>query len=480
MKNDKVKEKTKKPVENKHSLFDFINPFGVYMITEKLSTSEVSVYLYLMMRVNWNFWRANTMISTKTACQELRISRPTFIKVRTELKKLNLISFVEGTMYQPPSYNLTNPDEWIKNNLVKNFSKNFTFNNTQNRGVKNFTGGVKNFTGGVKKLYTCKDISKTEKDCFKKYNQQVDYIKKIDFFKKNTNNYFFQTATTDLFRSVNNQEEKRKKVAPKKEKRFFNEKKHLKHETPSLGGVMPKNNKSTLNRIKSPLKFIPLADEQIRMYILERGNKISANDFIAYYFKKGWKISKHWHVLVKEWERNQRKKKVKQQQSSSLTFPCRQVVGGVQLSFYQNAVSNELAQQTNAVSNELAQQTNAVSNELAQQTNAVSNEKPAKPKLNNVFQIPTQQEIIDIFKQRKNDLDPVFFYQYYQDKEWKINGRKMKNLLLTIMNWERNELRWGKPKPKTYVENKKNTEKEPTIGRTPISVIKQNLTGWEI
>lgn len=61
-----------------------------------------------------------------------------------------------------------------------------------------------------------------------------------------------------------------------------------------------------------------------------------------------------------------------------------------------------------------------------------------KPKRSNVFIKPTLDQVADYCKERKNDVDPEKFYDYYQTQGWKLaNGNSMKDWQSAIRTWEK-------------------------------------------
>lgn len=56
-----------------------------------------------------------------------------------------------------------------------------------------------------------------------------------------------------------------------------------------------------------------------------------------------------------------------------------------------------------------------------------------------VFKKPSVEEISSYCKERKNNINPEQFYDYYEANGWKINRNPMKDWKATVRNWERNE-----------------------------------------
>lgn len=64
---------------------------------------------------------------------------------------------------------------------------------------------------------------------------------------------------------------------------------------------------------------------------------------------------------------------------------------------------------------------------------------------------PSIDEIEKYCKERKNDVNPQVFFDYYNEKNWQINKKKMKNWKAAIRSWEMKNGR---------TENKKDTYNE--------------------
>lgn len=56
-----------------------------------------------------------------------------------------------------------------------------------------------------------------------------------------------------------------------------------------------------------------------------------------------------------------------------------------------------------------------------------------------VFKKPSVEEISSYCQERKNNINPEQFYDYYEANGWKINRNPMKDWKATVRNWERNE-----------------------------------------
>ena len=55
------------------------------------------------------------------------------------------------------------------------------------------------------------------------------------------------------------------------------------------------------------------------------------------------------------------------------------------------------------------------------------------------FQKPTIKEIADYCAERKNKIDPAYFFDYYEAKGWLVGKGKMKDWKAVIRNWERKD-----------------------------------------
>ena len=53
------------------------------------------------------------------------------------------------------------------------------------------------------------------------------------------------------------------------------------------------------------------------------------------------------------------------------------------------------------------------------------------------FKKPTPEEIAQYCLERKNDIDAVYFYDYYEAKGWKVGKTPMKNWKAAVRTWER-------------------------------------------
>lgn len=55
------------------------------------------------------------------------------------------------------------------------------------------------------------------------------------------------------------------------------------------------------------------------------------------------------------------------------------------------------------------------------------------------FQKPTIKEIAEYCAERKNKIDPAYFFDYYETKGWKVGKHKMTDWKACIRNWERKD-----------------------------------------
>lgn len=67
------------------------------------------------------------------------------------------------------------------------------------------------------------------------------------------------------------------------------------------------------------------------------------------------------------------------------------------------------------------------------------NEKKGNENKRNSFTAPTVDEIRQYCTERSNNIDPEYFFTYYENRDWKLsNGRKMKDWKLAVVTWEKN------------------------------------------
>ena len=67
------------------------------------------------------------------------------------------------------------------------------------------------------------------------------------------------------------------------------------------------------------------------------------------------------------------------------------------------------------------------------------------------FQKPTIKEIADYCSERKNKIDPAYFFDYYETKGWKVGKHKMTDWKACIRNWERKDPAEAPKEEKEYI-----------------------------
>ena len=89
--------------------------------------------------------------------------------------------------------------------------------------------------------------------------------------------------------------------------------------------------------------------------------------------------------------------------------------------------------------------------------NSIDNtkEKPSKKKSEQKFTPPTLEEVQQYCKERNNNVDPKYFFDYYNEANWiKENGEPVKSWKRTIVQWEKwNYDRSRKNNPKYVGKN---------------------------
>ena len=66
------------------------------------------------------------------------------------------------------------------------------------------------------------------------------------------------------------------------------------------------------------------------------------------------------------------------------------------------------------------------------------------------FVKPTVEQIRDYCKERNNNIDAQYFYDYYERNGWKVSKNPMKDWRACVRTWERNDFnrpQQQKPKP---------------------------------
>ena len=70
-------------------------------------------------------------------------------------------------------------------------------------------------------------------------------------------------------------------------------------------------------------------------------------------------------------------------------------------------------------------------------------DKPPK-RTRKIFKIPTVEEITSYCQQRHNEIDPQYFHDYQQARDWILsNGKRMVDWQATIRTWEKNNIGGG-------------------------------------
>jgi len=71
----------------------------------------------------------------------------------------------------------------------------------------------------------------------------------------------------------------------------------------------------------------------------------------------------------------------------------------------------------------------------------------------NIFIIPSIEEIKTYCLERKNNVNPQTFYDYYSSNGWKVGKNSMKDWRATVRNWERNSKQTNREEQTEYVYN---------------------------
>ena len=82
--------------------------------------------------------------------------------------------------------------------------------------------------------------------------------------------------------------------------------------------------------------------------------------------------------------------------------------------------------------------------------NAGSARKRPPKKQNGVFVAPTEAEVAEYCRERKNGLDPEQFVDFYASKGWKVGGQPMKDWKASVRTWEK---RNGNAQEKPHVRD---------------------------
>lgn len=82
---------------------------------------------------------------------------------------------------------------------------------------------------------------------------------------------------------------------------------------------------------KKRKRFSPPTLDEVKTYVHERGDRISAEAFVAYYESNGWKVGKNtmkdWKAAVRSWEAREKKQPEQRQQPKGtfFAFPQREI-----------------------------------------------------------------------------------------------------------------------------------------------------------
>lgn len=71
----------------------------------------------------------------------------------------------------------------------------------------------------------------------------------------------------------------------------------------------------------------------------------------------------------------------------------------------------------------------------------VSTAGGATPTASKRFKKPTLEEVVAYCEERKNNVDPQRFYDFYESKGWKVGNQSMKDWKACIRTWEQRERR---------------------------------------
>lgn len=96
--------------------------------------------------------------------------------------------------------------------------------------------------------------------------------------------------------------------------------------------------------------------------------------------------------------------------------------------------------------------------------NKILNNKILKNKIKNIYIKPTLEEVQEYCKERKNNVDPKKFYDYYEVNDWIDNkGNKVRNWKQKLITWEKHNTEDNSKTPDWFNEDIKeehNKEKE--------------------
>lgn len=71
-------------------------------------------------------------------------------------------------------------------------------------------------------------------------------------------------------------------------------------------------------------------------------------------------------------------------------------------------------------------------------------------KKKSIFVIPTLEEVQAYCQERKNNIDPEVFIDFYESKGWMVGKNKMKDWKATVRTWEKNQKKKTKQNPSEY------------------------------
>ena len=71
------------------------------------------------------------------------------------------------------------------------------------------------------------------------------------------------------------------------------------------------------------------------------------------------------------------------------------------------------------------------------------------------FTPPTIQQVIDYCKERKNNVDPERFIDYYESNGWMVGKNKMKSWQAAVRNWEKGDNGGNNRRSQASTDNKK-------------------------
>lgn len=99
---------------------------------------------------------------------------------------------------------------------------------------------------------------------------------------------------------------------------------------------------------------------------------------------------------------------------------------------------------------EIASNNNSVNINSSFNNNNLNSEVPDKPVTRSRFVKPTLEEIRAYCKERKNNIDPERFKDYYDSNGWKVGRNPMKDWKATVRNWEKGNKKRSNAEPIDY------------------------------